>query len=292
MRRLLAPASLLLLSAAAAATALAAEAVNPPPPAAGVEKVTVDGHGGWKLDAFYAAPAAKAGGGKAPAVILTHMLGHAKEDWMPLVPRLTAAGCAVVAYDMRGHGRSVDAGGKSASWRDFEAADWEAAEKDIAAVRDWLLAEKGSLVDAKRIALVGASIGANLSLRALDADPALRGAVLLSPGLDYRGVRTAECVGGLAAGQKVLVCATQGDAAASEAARVLGGAEVPAGTEVAVRTLPGTEHGTVMFASGANVRTVIGEITGALGRMTERPEAGTKDEQPKDDVRDALDKVL
>lgn len=44
------------------------------------------------------------------------------------------------------------------------------------------------------MALVGASIGANYALRALAADEKLRGAVLLSPGLDYHGVTAADRV--------------------------------------------------------------------------------------------------
>ncbi|MHC4914496.1 MAG: alpha/beta hydrolase family protein, partial [Planctomycetota bacterium] len=154
---------------------------------AGAEKVTIPGEGGWKLDAFYVEPAAE-GAGKAPAVILTHMLNRTKEDWTPLVGRLTAAGFAVVAYDVRGHGKSVDASGKPGSWKAFKAADWLAAEKDVGRVLDWLLEKKKDAVDPERVALCGGSIGANLSLRALVRFTGMRGAVLLSPGLDYKGV--------------------------------------------------------------------------------------------------------
>jgi pimeloyl-ACP methyl ester carboxylesterase len=249
----------------------------------GVEQATIEGHGGWKLAALYAAPAGKAEGGR-PAVVLTHMLNRSKEDWLPLVPKLTAAGFAVVVYDMRGHGKSVDASGKGAAWAQFQAADWEAAERDVLKVRDWLLAAKKDSIDAQRVALAGASIGANLSLRALAADPALRGAVLLSAGLDYKGVRTEAPAGKLAAGQKLAVLATKEDYG-GECAKAAEALAKAAGDKAFLKQVyAGAEHGTAMFGKVAGVEDQVVKALEKIAEPAKAPEGK--------DVKDALDRVL
>jgi dienelactone hydrolase len=249
----------------------------------GTEQVTIPGDSGWKLAAFVALPAAKAAG-KRPAVVLTHMLGQKKEDWLPLVPKLTAAGFVVVAYDMRGHGASVDGSGKTASWQQFKAADWEAAERDVLKVRDWLLTEKKDLVDADRIVLAGASIGANLSLRALAADSKLRGAVLLSAGLNYKGVQTEAPAGKLADGQKLALVATKEDSR-GECARTVDVLAKAAGDKAFLKKVyDGDDHGTRMFGKVAGVED---EVVKALEKIAEP----AKPPQGKD-VKDALDRVL
>ncbi len=267
--------------------AAAARAGEPPKTTPGeikakVKFVTITGSGGWKLAAFCAEPAGKPAKAR-PAVILTHMLGRQKDDWLPLVPRLTDAGFVVVAYDMRGHGKSVGEDGKPKPWRKFLASDWAAAEKDVAAVRAWLLKEKGKEVDGKRIALTGASIGANLSLRALRADPSLRGAVLLSAGLVYKGVKTAEGAAKLAAGQKLAIFATAGDSR-GYCAMTAGKLSKAAGRDKVVieKVYKGSEHGTGMFGKVKGVET---EIIKALKTITAPAPAG-------DDVKSALDRIL
>ncbi len=281
MRALLA-ASLIAVSVLAPPIARAGAPAAP----AGAERVTIRGEGGWKLDAFYVPPPVKpaAGKDKAPAVILTHMLNRTKEDWTPLVGKLSAAGFAVVAYDMRGHGKSVDASGEPGSWKTFKAADWLAAEKDVGRVRDWLLAGKAAAVDPGRVALCGGSIGANLSLRALVRFPELRGAVLLSPGLDFKGVKTAEAAGKLPAGRKIALFAAAGDYKGYCAKTAEELAKAAGDSSIVKKVYPGSEHGTKMFGAVAGVEV---EIVKALQTMT-APAATA----PKNDVKGALDRVL
>ena len=44
------------------------------------------------------------------------------------------------------------------------------------------------------IAIVGASIGANVGLKYAASDPSIKALVLLSPGLDYKGVTTSDSI--------------------------------------------------------------------------------------------------
>ena len=113
----------------------------------------------------------------APAVVLVHMLSRNKGDWGSLPDRIQEAGISVLAIDLRGHG------GSSGS-----AQSIPALVQDVTAAVRWLSTRPG--VRPGSIGLVGASLGASLSLLAAVDQPAVRAIGLLSPSLDYRGIRT------------------------------------------------------------------------------------------------------
>jgi alpha-beta hydrolase superfamily lysophospholipase len=113
----------------------------------------------------------------APAVVLVHMLTRTKADWGSLPDRLQDAGITALTVDLRGHGGSS---GSSQALADMV--------QDVRAATAWLAARQG--VRPGSVALVGASLGASLSLLAAVELPAVRAIALLSPSLDYRGLRT------------------------------------------------------------------------------------------------------
>jgi alpha-beta hydrolase superfamily lysophospholipase len=110
------------------------------------------------------------------AVVLVHMLGRSKDDWADVAETLQSSGISALAIDLRGHGRS---GGSS--------AELPAMVGDVRAALGWLAAQPGS--SEAPIAVVGASLGANLAALAAADSPAVRAVALVSPSLDYRGVR-------------------------------------------------------------------------------------------------------
>ena len=116
----------------------------------------------------------------APAVILVHMLGRSKRDWDELGQRFASAGIGALAIDLRGHGDSAHpvAG---------DTAEYSAMVQDLAAARRFL-AGRGDVLPS-RIGMLGASIGANLAVLAAAGDPGIASLALLSPSLDYRGLR-------------------------------------------------------------------------------------------------------
>jgi alpha-beta hydrolase superfamily lysophospholipase len=176
---------------------------------------------------FYEAPARP-----APGVVLVHMLGRSKEDWSLLADRLQAAGISALALDLRGHGRS---GGS--------AADLSAMVADLHAGIAWLTAQPS--VRADGLAMVGASLGANLAGLAAAEAAGVRALALVSPSLDYRGVRLDATVMKKIGGRPVWLAASAEDPLALRTVKELA-ADAPA-REQHVSTV--RAHGTVLLAA-------------------------------------------
>jgi dienelactone hydrolase len=111
----------------------------------------------------------------AAAVVLVPMLGRPKDDWQQLAERLVDASIMAVAIDLPG---------QSAPGDPKELAAWHTA---ITGTVGYLLGR--SDVRPSAIGVAGASLGANLAVLAAAADPRIRSLALVSPSLDYRGVR-------------------------------------------------------------------------------------------------------
>jgi alpha-beta hydrolase superfamily lysophospholipase len=152
-------------------------------PAAAESTVTFRTADGCLIEAVFAAPE------KGSYIFInTHGLGSARGEWGPLQAAAAERGHGYLSLDLRGHGGSKTCGGRPADYRKFTRADWAAASRDIEAAALWLK-KKGYAPG--RLVYCGASIGANLSLKAAaegKVKPA--GLILLSPGLEYAGVRS------------------------------------------------------------------------------------------------------
>lgn len=151
---------------AAAAVLLAADAT------AAQRGVTLTASDGTSLSGALYEPSVR----PSPGIVLVHMLGRTKDDWDDVAERLEDAGATVLAIDLRGHGRS---GGSAGALADLEI--------DVRSALAWLEARPN--VRPAAIAVVGASLGANLAALAAAGVPSVRAVALLSPSLDYRGVR-------------------------------------------------------------------------------------------------------
>ena len=184
----------------------------------------------------------------APVLILLHMLNSRRGAWNPLIPDLHEAGYAILNIDMRGHG---DSDGRQ---------DWDAIIADMAGWVDWL-AQNEPNSDAG-LAFIGGSIGANVALISCAENDACRGAVALSPGLDYRGVKPEPAlVDGLAERMALLVAA-QADSSSSTAIRQM---FLNAKGDVSARIYPGRAHGTRLLDSRYD--SVSGLILGWLAEL-------------------------
>lgn len=186
--------------------------------------------------------------GSAPkAVLLLHMLPATKESWDPIVPRLVAAGFHTLAIDLRGHGESRVRGDEAIDYREFSDAEHQASRKDVDAALVWLQA-KGITQD--KIGVVGASIGANLALDALSRYVRLPTAVLLSAGLNYRGIETRPAARNLRLGQSVFFVGGEGDIQGTESAADMANTiatDLPGAARREVVRWGDSEHGTNLF---------------------------------------------
>lgn len=164
----------------------------------------------------------------APAVLFLPMQGRGKEEWVPLATRLRQEGYGVLALDLREQGRTSR----------------EQLLADVAAGFAFLREQKK--VDAARIGLIGADLGANVALDFAAAEPLVRLAVLLSPGQNYRGVAAEPALRDYG-GRPLLLVAAEEDVSSAQAVRRL--AEAAQGEAVA-KLYPGAAHGTDLLGVG------------------------------------------
>ena len=176
--------------------------------------------------------------GKKAVLILLHGVAAGRGEWTPLAEALRKEGYGALALDFRGHGQS---GGPS--YTTFATNEsWAALEGDVRAAARYL-ARRG--VPAKRVGLVGASVGANLAVKAAAKEPDIPCLALLSSGIDYRGIRIDEDLSRFA--RPVFLAASPQDEYAFESALYLKG-RVPDAHATFVRAEQG--HGAQMLAHG------------------------------------------
>ena len=104
------------------------------------------------------------------------MLHRSRRDFDALASRLASEGIGALALDLRGHGDSQGSIGT-----DFAPM--------VADVRLRAASSSVAATSAARSDCSGASLGANLVALAAADDPGVASLALLSPSLDYRGLR-------------------------------------------------------------------------------------------------------
>lgn len=208
------------------------------PPSERLELQSADGV--QLVATLYPAP-----GPNPPGLVLVHMMGADRHGWEPFALRAQREGYTCIALDLRGHGESILSKGQRLTYRTFDTEDWLAATQDIDAARLALL-EHGAAPG--NVALVGASLGANLVLHYAIDQPAIQAIVLISPGRDFRGIAAEPRIADYG-NRPVLLLAAEGDEYAAASCRSLKNA---ASGLCELRYYPGAAHGTDLFASSLN----------------------------------------
>ena len=176
------------------------------------------------------------------AVLLLHMLPADKKSWTSLTEKLNTAGFATLAIDLRGHGESTKSDLGLLDYKKFTDAEHQASRLDVIAAVNFLK-EKG--FEKKNIALIGASIGANLALDYLGRNEEIKTAVLLSPGLDYRGLVTQPIIGKLIPNQSVFIAVSEEDSYSFNSSKILAQATK---IKKELKLFKDAGHGTAMFS--------------------------------------------
>lgn len=194
--------------------------------------VTFNSFDGTQLAGTFYEPSSR----PAPAVLLVHMLGRSKDDWNNLAERLEDAGLMVLAVDLRGHGRSSGS-----------MATLQPMVGDVASAVSWLssrpTARPGS------VAIVGASLGANLAALAAADLPGVHALVLVSPSLDYRGLRLDAATMKKVGDRPMLMLASTQDPYALRTIHEL----IPGGSGREQRLSTVTGHGTNLLAADSDL---------------------------------------
>ncbi len=211
-----------------------------------VSGVPIETRDGWRISGLYHPPRRR-----LPVVLLIHGAESGKGEWGAFSPMLWKKGFGTMAIDLRGHGESK-AGPRGRE--DFRSAldrrrAWTSATEDLrAAIR-----EIRRLAPASPVGMIGASIGANLAAAVYQEDRRIAWMALLSPGVEYRGVRLARPSRG-----PVAVAASPDDAYAFASARAL------AAQSPHVEFIKGSGgHGVQMFADARFESRMLAWIVGA-----------------------------
>lgn len=174
-------------------------------------------------------------------VIALHMMPALKESWQELAKALNVAGIACLAIDMRGHGESIKkTDGTTLNFNNFSDEEHRQKIVDVQAAVAWIKTKNAS---EDKIVLVGASVGANLALEELVESENMPAAVLLSPGLDYRQIKTPELIGRVTSSKRVLCVASLEDRYSYDTCRQL----AQMSPRVEMMQLDEAGHGTNMF---------------------------------------------
>jgi len=138
-------------------------------------------------------------------VVYTHMMPATKESWKDLSEEFEKLGYVGIAIDLRGHGESDNG---PDGYKSFNSEEHQAGINDIEAAVEHLESIGAS---SENVSFVGASIGANLSLKYVSDNPKYKTAVLLSAGLNYVGIETEPLAKKLQSDQRILFATSKDD---------------------------------------------------------------------------------
>jgi pimeloyl-ACP methyl ester carboxylesterase len=156
-------------------------------------------------------------------VVLAHMRPASMGSWFPFAETLASAGYTALAFDFRGYGASGGSG--------------FAVDVDVRAAIDALV-ERG----ARRVFVVGASMGGTGAIVAALGEDRVAAVVTLSAPATFEGVDALAAIGKL--DRPVMLMVAEGDEPYASDARRLREAS---GFEAELIVLSGSRHGTDLF---------------------------------------------
>lgn len=188
--------------------------------------------------------------GASRGVILLHMMPSDRKSWTGFAKKLQQVGLPALAIDLRGHGESQ---GGAEGYKSFSDTEHQNSKFDVMAAALFLRSKR---VD--EFHLVGASIGANLALQYASEHPNARSLILLSPGLDYRGLKTAPLIDKVPPSRGIYLAASDDDLYSRESVN-----------ELASRVSLDEKHQVKIFESGGHGTTIFEKHPEFMDELTE-----------------------
>ncbi len=189
---------------------------------------------------FFDAKSLPAGRQGKKSIILLHILPGNRHDFDNFAELLWQQGYNILNIDERGHGESEAWAGEIGSWQEFTQTDYDKMIYDVGAAADWL---KNKIPETE-LAIIGGSIGANLSLL-YGAKASPKVVIALSPGLNYKGIKTE--IASRNFRKNLLLVASQDDIDSFKSCERL--FEISAAAKKEFIRYEDAGHGTRMFAS-------------------------------------------
>lgn len=180
-------------------------------------------------------------------VVFVHMMPATKESWRTLARAFQERGYAGLAVDLRGHGESS---GGPRGYQQFTDEEHQKSILDLDAAAKWLF---GKGIVPTQLAFVGASIGANLSLKYLADHPEIPAAVLLSAGVNYRGIVSEPTAAALRKNQRIFLVSAKDDGENVIENRVIA-TSVAKEVEKELEIYESGGHGTELLASQSKLQ--------------------------------------
>jgi esterase/lipase len=116
--------------------------------------------------------------------ILLHMMPATKESYTKLASDLSEIGLHTLAIDFRGHGQS-----EGGNYKEFTDEQHQKYILDLEAAVNYLKSKEPAI----KFGIVGASIGCSIGIW-YGTEHELEFLALLSPGIEYRGVKAGELI--------------------------------------------------------------------------------------------------
>jgi dienelactone hydrolase len=201
----------------------------------------------WTLTGFYFKPI----GPINKSVVLLHQLGADKSSWGDLPATFQYSGIGVLVVDQRGHGDSF-INGRKKSYSTFGPDDFQKMVDDGEAFATFFKERRPN----DEIYFVGASIGANVALNYAARDKNLSGVVMLSPGIDYRGIATTGTISQYGS-RPLLLIASKGDEYSTLSAKQL--SEKSPSTRTTLQVVEGSAHGTNLLNANPELKRTLGQ---------------------------------
>ena len=158
--------------------------------------------------------------GRAPLIVMLHMLNKTHESYFPFIDSLKAffekdtlaegkMFPHLLNLDLRGHGRSIIRAGDSLHFGSMGDENFYRIPEDAVVMIKEVLDNYHEIIDTSRITVIGASIGANSAIMLTEFIPYVNKVVMLSPGLDYHSLKPSDAFRDFAG--KTFIVTTRGD---------------------------------------------------------------------------------
>jgi len=183
--------------------------------------------------------------GSTKGIVFVHMEKRKATDWRFLAERMNKAGFHTIAVDLRGHGASVPEGQPKPTLTDD---DYQNMGGDVVAAVDYL-----RRMGVTEVSLVGASLGANISVQVAARDSQIANLVMLSPGLEIAGIASVESL--RAYGERPVLIAVSDDDRYAAKSSLLLDAEAAGNHHLEILTAAG--KGTKMLNAAPTLESLI-----------------------------------